>query len=197
MTQDPIGWFGALLFGWLTGLGMPAEWARALQAFLGAGGLATAVLLLTFFLIWVERKLLARLQDRLGPNRVGPFGLLQTIADALKLLTKEVIVPAGADKLIYFIAPPLTVMSVVGLWAVMPLAPHLVGTDINVGVIYLVSIGAIGTLGIMLAGWSSNNKYALLGAFRSVAMLISYEVPMVLALLVPTMLAGSMGTVAI
>jgi NADH-quinone oxidoreductase subunit H len=140
---------------------------------------------------------LARLQDRLGPNRVGPFGLLQTIADAAKLLTKEVIVPVGADKLIYYIAPPLTVMSVVGLWAVMPLAPNLIGTDINVGIIYLVSIGAIGTLGIMLAGWSSNNKYALLGAFRSVAMLISYEVPMVLALLIPTMLAGSMGTVAI
>jgi NADH-quinone oxidoreductase subunit H len=83
------------------------------------------------------------------------------------------------------------------LWAVIPLAPNLVGTDVNVGVIYLISIGAIGTLAIMLAGWSSNNKYALLGAFRSVAMLISYEVPMVLALLVPTMLAGSMGTVAI
>ena len=108
-----------------------------------------------------------------------------------------VIVPVGADKLIYYIAPPLTVMSVVGLWAVIPLAPNLVGTDINVGVIYLISIGAIGTLAIMLAGWSSNNKYAVLGAFRSVAMLISYEVPMVLALLIPTMLAGSMGTVAI
>jgi NADH-quinone oxidoreductase subunit H len=197
MTQDPIGWLGALLFGWLTGLGLPAEWARALQAFLGAGALATAVLLLTFFLIWVERKLLARLQDRLGPNRVGPFGLLQTIADAIKLVLKEIIIPTGADKVIYFIAPPLAVMSVVGLWGVVPLAPNLIGADINVGVIYLVSIGAIGTLAVMLAGWSSNNKYALLGAFRTVAMLISYEVPMVIALLVPTLLAGSMGTVEI
>jgi NADH-quinone oxidoreductase subunit H len=197
MMQDPIGWLGALLFGWLTGLGLPAEWARALQAFLGAGALATAVLLLTFFLIWVERKLLARLQDRLGPNRVGPFGLLQTIADAIKLVLKEIIIPTGADKVIYFIAPPLAVMSVVGLWGVVPLAPGLIGADINVGVIYLVSIGAIGTLAVMLAGWSSNNKYALLGAFRTVAMLISYEVPMVIALLVPTLLAGSMGTVEI
>ena len=197
MTQDPIGWFGAQLFGWLTGLGMPAEWARALQAFLGAGALATAVLLLTFLLIWAERKLLARLQDRLGPNRVGPFGLLQTIADAIKLVLKEIIIPTGAEKVIYFLAPPLAVMSVVGLWGVVPLAPNLIGADINVGVIYLVSIGAIGTLAVMLAGWSSNNKYALLGAFRTVAMLISYEVPMVIALLVPTLLAGSMGTVEI
>lgn len=197
ILQDPIGWLGALLFGWLTGLGLPGEWARALQAFLAAGALATAVLLLTFLLIWAERKLLARLQDRLGPNRVGPYGLFQTIADAVKLVLKEIIVPSGADKIVYYLAPPLAVMSVVGLWGVVPLAPHLIGADINVGVIYLVSIGAIGTLAVMLAGWSSNNKYALLGAFRTVAMLISYEVPMVIALLVPTMLAGSMGTVEI
>lgn len=197
MISDPFLTLGTLLREFLVGLGLQAAQANVLVNFLGAGALATAVLLLTFFLIWVERKILARLQDRLGPNRVGPFGLLQTIADAVKLLTKEVIVPAGADKLVYFLAPPLAVMSVVGLWAVIPLAPNLIGTDINVGVIYLISIGAIGTLAIMLAGWSSNNKYALLGAFRSVAMLISYEVPMVLALLIPTMLAGSMGTVAI
>ncbi|HET7009589.1 MAG TPA: NADH-quinone oxidoreductase subunit NuoH [Anaerolineales bacterium] len=197
MIQDPFGWLGQLLHGWLVGLGMAPEWARALQAFLAAGALATAVLLLTFLLIWVERKLLARLQDRLGPNRVGPYGIFQTIADAIKLVLKEVIVPSGADRLVYFIAPPLAVMSVVGLWGVVPLAPNLIGSDINVGVIYLVSIGSIGTLAVMLAGWSSNNKYALLGAFRTVAMLISYEVPMVVALLVPTMLAGSMGTVEI
>ncbi|HSR49042.1 MAG TPA: NADH-quinone oxidoreductase subunit NuoH [Anaerolineales bacterium] len=197
MISDPFTWFGDLLREFLVGLGLTTAQATGLMQFLGAGALATAVLVLTFLLIWVERKVLARIQDRLGPNRVGPFGLLQTIADALKLLSKEIIIPSGADKVVYFLAPPLAVMSVVGLWAVIPLAPNLVGTDINVAAIYLISITAIGTLAIMLAGWSSNNKYALLGAFRTVAMLISYEVPMVLALLVPTMLAGSMGTVAI
>ena len=197
MISDPFTFIGDLLREFLTGLGLTTPQAVGVIAFLGAGALATAVLVLCFLLIWAERKILARIQDRIGPNRVGPFGLLQTVADFAKLLTKEVVVPSGADKLLYYLAPPLAVMAVVGLWAVIPLAPNLVGTDVNVGVIYLISIGAIGTLAIMLAGWSSNNKYALLGAFRSVAMLISYEVPMVLALLVPTMLAGSMGTVAI
>ena len=136
---------------------------------------------------------MARIQDRLGPNRVGPYGLLQTVADALKLLTKEIIIPSGATQPLFIMAPMLAVMSVLGLWAVVPLAPSLVGSDINVGVLYVVSIGAVGTLGIMLAGMASNNKYALLGAFRTVAQMLSYAVPMMLALLVPTLLAGSMG----
>jgi NADH-quinone oxidoreductase subunit H len=128
---------------------------------------------------------------------VGPFGILQTVADLVKLITKELIVPVGADLGPYNLAPLLAVMSVVGLWAVVPLAPKLLGADINVGVLYVVSVGAISTLSIMLAGISSNNKYALLGAFRTVAQMVSYAVPMVLALIVPTLLAGSMGMVEI
>jgi NADH-quinone oxidoreductase subunit H len=154
--------------------------------------MATVMLLLTFLLIWAERKIVARIQDRLGPNRVGPFGVFQTVADLLKLVTKELITPTGADLIPYNLAPLLAVMSVVGLWAVIPMAPTLLGARINVGVLYIISIGAIGTLGIMLAGMSSNNKYALLGAFRTVAVMVSYAVPMVLALLVPVLLAGSM-----
>jgi NADH-quinone oxidoreductase subunit H len=119
------------------------------------------------------------------------------VADLVKLITKELIVPVGADLGPYNLAPLLAVMSVIGLWAVVPLAPKLLGADINVGVLYIVSIGAIGTLSIMLAGISSNNKYALLGAFRTVAQMVSYAVPMVLALIVPTLLAGSMGMVEI
>ena len=159
--------------------------------------MGTIAMVLMLFTIWLERKIIARIQDRLGPNRVGPYGLFQTVADLLKLLGKEVLIPSGADRFVFIIAPFLVVMSVVGLWAVVPFAPTLFGTDINVGVLYTVSIGSIGTLGIMMAGLSSNNKYALLGAFRTVAMMLSYAVPMILALLVPTLLASSMGLVEI
>jgi NADH-quinone oxidoreductase subunit H len=195
--SDPFSWVGELLTDLLVGWGLSPIFAEFLLKLLGAFILGTAVLVGTFGLIWVERKLVARIQDRLGPNRVGPFGIFQTLADALKLATKELITPSGADRIPYNIAPLLAVMSVVGIWAVLPLAPQLAGSDINVGVLYFVSIGAIGTLGIMLAGMSSNNKYALLGAFRTVAQMLSYAVPMVLAILVPVMLSGSMGMVQI
>lgn len=195
--NDPFVWFGEWFRGLLEGLGLPPGIVEFIKDILGALGLGTLVLVATFFLIWAERKIVARIQDRLGPNRVGPYGVFQTFADALKLVTKELITPVGADIIPYNLAPLLTVMSVVGLWAVIPLAPRLTGSDINVGVLYVVSIGAVGTLGIMLAGMSSNNKYALLGAFRTVAQMLSYAVPMVLALLVPVLLAGSMGMVQI
>src|SRR4030067_1241719 len=100
-----------------------------------------------------------------------PFGLLQPIADGIKLLTKETVTPNGADTVVYHLAPILAVMCVIGVWAVIPLAPRLIGSDLNVGVLYVVAIGAAGTLSVMMAGWSSNNKYALLGAFRTVAQL--------------------------
>ena len=194
---DPFGVIGRWLIGVVTGWGLEPTAALTLLRFLGAAILATVLLLACFFLIVAERKILGRFQDRYGPNRVGPFGVFQTIADFVKLIGKEIVVPAGIDKVPYWLAPILVVMSVVGIWAVVPFAPGFLGTDLNVGVLYIVSIGAIGTLGIIMAGWSSNNKFALLGAFRAVAQLVSYEIPMVLTLLVPTMLAGSMGVSAI
>ncbi len=168
-----------------------------LLRFLGAAVLAIVLLFACFFLIVAERKILGRFQDRYGPNRIGPFGIFQTIADFVKLLGKEIVVPAGIDKPVYWLAPLLVVMSVIGIWAVVPFAPGFLGTDLNVGVLYIVSVGAIGTLGIIMAGWSSNNKFALLGAFRAVAQLVSYEIPMVLTLLIPTMLSGTMGVLGI
>ena len=193
ILRDPFGWLWRTLVGLMTGVGLSEELASLILKLVGAMVLTGLVLTLAgVFLTWLDRKLSARIQDRLGPNRVGPFGLLQPIADALKLVTKEDITPAGADRVVYNLAPLLAVMSVVGLWAVVPFAPQLIGSDLNVGLLYLVSIGSIGTLAIIMAGWASNNKYALLGAFRTVAQLVSYEVPMVLALIVPTMLAGSM-----
>ena len=193
VLNDTFVWFAGLLRDLLESLGIPADIVTVLLLLVGALVLATVLLLSTFILIWAERKIVARIQDRLGPNRVGPFGVLQTVADLMKLVTKELITPTGADIIPYNIAPLLAVMAVVGVWAVIPFAPTFIGADINVGVLYIVSIGAIGTLGIMLAGMSSNNKYALLGAFRTVAMMVSYAVPMVLALIVPVLLASSMG----
>jgi len=194
---DPFGvigdWLNNLLLGW----GMAPALASVLLKMSGAAVLATVALLATFFFIWVERKIIARIQDRFGPNRVGPFGIFQTVADALKLFTKEIIIPSGVDRFVFILAPLLAVGAVVGIWAVVPMAPTLTGARINVGVLYIVSIGSIGTLGIIMAGLSSNNKYALLGAFRTVSQMLSYAVPMILSLLVPTMLAGSMGLDAI
>jgi NADH-quinone oxidoreductase subunit H len=176
----------------LTAGGMNPGLAQFLAILLGVLVVTLAPLLIVIGLIWVERKFAARVQDRIGPNRVGPFGLLQTVADALKLITKEDITPAGADRVIYNLAPVISVLSVILMWAVIPVSPYHVGVELSIGVLYIVAVGSVGTLAIMMAGWSSNNKYALLGAFRVVAQLVSYEVPMILALLVPVLLAGSM-----
>ena len=151
-------------------------------------------LLWTLFGIWFERKVAGRFQDRIGPNRVGPYGLIQTIADMVKIAIKEPIMNKGVDRWVFNLAPIMVTLSVILLWAVIPFSDGWIGTDLNVGVLYLVAVGGIGTIGVMMAGWGSNNKYSLLAAFRAVAQLISYEIPMVLALLVPVLMAGSLST---
>lgn len=190
---DPItliaDWLEGLLLGW----GLAPELVTFILTLLGVAVLATFVLVVAIFLVWLERKIVARFQDRLGPNRVGPYGLIQPFADIIKLLSKEDITPDGADKVPYNLAPIVALATVLILWAVIPMAPTVLGSDINVGLLFIVAAGAIGTLGIIMAGWASNNKFALLGALRTVAMMVSYEVPMVIALLVPTILAHSMG----
>ncbi|HNB52216.1 MAG TPA: NADH-quinone oxidoreductase subunit NuoH [Anaerolineales bacterium] len=190
--MDPITslaeWLTSLMSGW----GWPAGVVSLIVTFLGVFLIANFGMLYVIFLIWLERKLAARLQDRLGPNRVGPYGLLQTFADILKLFTKEDTTPAGADKLIFNMAPILSVLSVLMIWAVVPFAENWLGAPINVAVLYIVAVGSIGIVATLIGGWSSNNKFALLGAFRTVAQLVSYEVPMVLSLLVPVLLAHDM-----
>lgn len=166
--------------------------ALFLQFLIGVILVASFPLVLVIILIWAERKIAARVQDRLGPNRVGPWGLFQNIADALKLITKEDITPAGADRVIFNAAPIIAMLAVILMWAVVPFSPVNVGVDLDLGVLYVTAVGSVGTLAIMMAGWASNNKYALLGAFRVTAQLVSYEVPMVMALLVPVLLASSM-----
>jgi NADH-quinone oxidoreductase subunit H len=190
---DPIHLIAQWLQGLLQGWGLPSSLVTVIVLALGVLVLYTAALLLAIFLVWVERKVVARFQDRLGPNRLGPFGLVQPFADILKLLIKEDITPEGADKFVYNLPPIIALATVLMLWAVLPLAPTIFATDINVGVLFIVAMGSISTLGIIMAGWASNNKYALLGAFRTVAQMVSYEVPMVISLLIPVILAGSMG----
>lgn len=177
--------------------GMNPGLAEFISIFLGVVMVATFPLLVTILLIWIERKVAARIADRIGPNRVGPFGLLQPIADVLKLLTKEDITPTGADKPLYNIAPPMMVAAVLMIWAVIPLTPYHYGVDLDIGALYFVAVASIGTLAVIMAGWASNNKYALLGAFRVVALLVSYEVPLAFGLIIPVMLANSMSMVGI
>jgi NADH-quinone oxidoreductase subunit H len=195
IIKDPFMWIGEVLRTFLSALGLSSGLITVIINFLAAGALATAALLFAgVFLTWFDRKLGARVQDRLGPNRVGKYGVLQPFADLVKLLVKEDFTPGGAIVLLFNLAPLLAVMGVIGIWAIVPFGPSLIGTDLNVGVVYIVSIGSVSTLAVIMAGWSSNNKYALLGAFRTVAQLVSYEIPIVLTLLIPTMLAGSMNT---
>lgn len=177
--------------------GMNPGFAEFISIFLGVVMVATFPLLVTILLIWVERKVAARIADRIGPNRVGPFGLLQPIADVVKLLSKENITPTGADKPLYNAAPPMMVAAVLLIWAVIPLTPYHYGVDLEIGALYFLAVASIATMAVIMAGWASNNKYALLGAFRVVALLVSYEVPMALGLLIPVMLANSMSMVGI
>ncbi len=194
---DPVNTIAGWLSGLLTGWGMPGWLASLLIQLIGVVVIVSIMMLLDIGLVWVERKVVARFQDRLGPNRVGPFGIIQPFADIIKLLIKEDITPDGADRVVYNLAPILSLMSVLLLWAIVPLAPVILGVDLNVGVLYIIAAGAIGTLSIIMAAWASNNKYALIGAFRQVAVLVSFEVPMIATMLIPTILAGSMGMEAI
>jgi NADH-quinone oxidoreductase subunit H len=162
-----------------------------------------AIILCTFAavsfmgLTYAERKIVARIQDRIGPNQAGPFGLLVPIADGIKMFTKEDTTPAAADRWVYNIAPLIIATAALSAYAVIPMAPGVVGTNLNVGVIFTVAIGAGAVVAILMAGWGSNNKYALLGAFRTVSQLIGYEVPMLLNLIPVVMLAGSLSLVDI
>jgi NADH-quinone oxidoreductase subunit H len=190
--NDPINFIAGWLHGLLEGWGLPNGLTTVILYFIGITVLIVFAMVLDIFLVWVERKVVARFQDRLGPNRIGPFGLIQPFADIIKLIIKEDITPAGADKFLYNLGPVLAMASVIILWAILPLSEKIFGVDLNVALLYLVAAGALGTLSIIVSGWASNNKYALLGTFRMVANMISYEIPMVIVLLIPTILADSM-----
>lgn len=175
-----------------------ADWfVELIMAVLRAALLGTFALLTFMVLTWIERKVVARIQDRLGPNVAGPWGILLPIADGIKMLVKEDTVPAGADKVVFSLAPLVAAVAAMLVYAVIPFGPDtghgaLAGADLNIGIFYILAVGAVSLIAILMAGWSSNNKYALLGAFRAVAELLSYEVPQVLSITVVVMLAGTM-----
>lgn len=150
------------------------------------------LLLCVAYLTYAERKVIGFIQVRIGPNRVGPYGLLQPIADALKLIFKEIILPSSSDRFLFIIAPILSIAPALAAWAVMPFSDGMVLADINVGLLYLLAMTSIGVYGILLAGWASNSKYAFLGAMRSAAQVVAYEIAMGFALVGVLMAAGSL-----
>jgi NADH-quinone oxidoreductase subunit H len=155
--------------------------------------LVTVVLLLTVaFMIYGDRKVFAGVQMRKGPNVVGPFGLLQSFADLGKFLVKELIVPAGADKIVFLLAPLISVTLAIGSWAAIPFGPGWVVADINVGILYLFAVSSMGVYGIIMGGWASNSKYPFLGALRSAAQMVSYEVSIGFVIVTVILLSGSL-----
>lgn len=182
---------GAFL-GQLRDWGAP-EWVPyVVSSVIGVVAILLWLILSVLAFIWIERRAVALMQNRIGPNRVGPQGLLQPIADALKLLLKEPITARGTDRLLFWSAPIMVFIPTMVVFAVIPFGQRMVLADLNVGVLFLIGISSLNTVAVFVAGWSSNNKYALLGAMRTVAMLISYELIQVLALLGAVVFVGSM-----
>jgi NADH-quinone oxidoreductase subunit H len=173
------------------------DWLIVLIAYLiVAALLLTIAAVMTMALVWIERRGVARMQDRLGPNRVGPEGSLQLVADGAKLFTKEDIVPAAADRWVHLLAPVVSLAAVGFTLAVVPWGRGVVPADLSTGALFVAAVASVSGVGLMMAGWGSNNKFALLGAMRAVAQLVSYEIPGVTALLGAVLLAGSMSLVS-
>jgi len=160
-------------------------------------GILTVALTTAAGLIWLERRLLALWQDRYGPNRVGPFGLLQVVADGVKIFMKEDWIPPFADKPVFILAPAIIMLTVLMSFAVLPIAPGIIISDLNIGLLFVLAMSSLGVYSVVLAGWSSNNKYALLGGLRAAAQMLSYEVFMGIALMGVVVLAGSFSLPAI
>jgi len=186
--MDALMHFGTGMFGGL----WPAVWALIKIIVI-----VVPLMLGVAYLTYAERKVIGYMQVRIGPNRVGPLGLLQPIADGVKLLLKEIIIPSGANKGIFVIAPMLAIAPALAVWAVIPFSDPLVLANVDASLLYILAISSLGVYGIILSGWASNSKYAFLGAMRSAAQMVSYEIAMGLALVTVLMVSGSLNLVEI
>jgi NADH-quinone oxidoreductase subunit H len=179
---------------WLQSFDLPSSLIIFIDSLIGITLILMIVFPMVMVFIWIERRFVARFQLRPGPNRCGPLGLLQPVADAVKILVKELIMPAKGDKIVHWVAPVVMFFAALMVFAVFPIGKGEMGVfaDLNIGILYVVAIGSFGVLAILMAGWASNNKYALIGAMRGVAQLISYEVPMVLSIVGVVLIVGSL-----
>jgi NADH-quinone oxidoreductase subunit H len=176
MQVVPADWPGGFWWHWLFFTGVSIAF----------------MLIMVIGAIYIERRVAGKMQSRLGPNRTGPFGLLQPIADAIKVLLKENLVPDTADKIVHWIAPVVAFTPVLMIFVLLPFQNGAMLADLNIGILYIVAVSSIATVGVFMAGWGSGNKYSLLGAMRNVAAVVSYEIPMVLTIIGVVLLAGSM-----
>ena len=185
------------LIPFLQNIGLPYGWAWTLSQIVLIGVFEVVLLVSIAFFLLADRKIWAAVQMRRGPNVVGPFGLLQTIADALKFFFKEVIIPAGANKVLFLMAPIVSVVLAFIAWAVIPFNAGWVLSDINVGVLYLFAVSSLSVYGVIMAGWASNSKYAFLSALRGAAQMVSYEVSIGFVMITVLLFAGSLNLSAI
>jgi NADH-quinone oxidoreductase subunit H len=184
-------WFASQSTLWFGPVWGPAFYTTGTSLAFIVAIVAPLMLAVAYLTLW-ERKFIGWVQIRIGPNRVGPAGLLQPIADGIKLVFKEIILPANASKGLFLLAPVLMIVPALAAWAVIPFAPEVVLADINAGLLYIMALSSIGVYGVIVAGWASNSKYAFLGAMRSAAQMVSYELAMGFALVVVLMVSGSL-----
>lgn len=173
-------------------LGLNTQWAPTVTLFIVAVVILVFVLLMCLFLVYALRKILGFIQHRIGPVRTGPQGLLQTPCDAVKLLTKEDVIPALADRWMFTIAPIVAFVPAYLVYVVIPFGRDMIPKDLSIGVVFVAAVSGIHVIGILMAGWASNNKYSMLGAFRGAAQLVSYEIPMIVCMMGPALAAGTL-----
>jgi NADH-quinone oxidoreductase subunit H len=186
-----IEWLAARPNAWFGPVWGPAVYETVTSLAFIIAIVVPLMLAVAYTTLW-ERKLIGWMQIRIGPNRVGPWGLLQPIADGVKLFLKEIIVPTNANPALYVIAPVMAIVPAVAAWAVVPFAPEVVLADVNAGLLYLMALTSMGVYGVIIAGWASNSKYAFLAAMRASAQMVSYELAMGFALVVVLMVSGSL-----